>query len=230
MQFCPNCKFMVYTKKINKDNEDECKNNLRYYCKNCLWEDDSENPIIKIDMQTPIYKRNYQDDYIADKIISNKYTIFDVTLPRKSLSCNNKKCLTYSQNFEKLKNDNKNIFLLKNVNADLEDEEITKILNDDNKDLDLNFHRIKLTNLIVFNNKNDENDKKEFLKKLNNEEFTNKLNEDDIVETYDLKDPNNSKTIEDILKKEVIYIKYDHINMRYLYICTKCSESWKKNI
>ena len=87
-----------------------------------------------------------------------------------------------------------------------------------------------MTNLIVFNNKNDENDKKEFLKKLNNEEFTNKLNEDDIVETYDLKDPNNSKTIEDILKKEVIYIKYDHINMRYLYICTKCSESWKKNI
>ena len=181
-------------------------------------------------MQTPIYKRNYQDDYIADKIISNKYTIFDVTLPRKSLSCNNKKCLTYSKNFNKLKDDNENIFLLKNVNADLEDEEITKIIIDDNKDLNLNFHRIKLTNLIVFNNKNDENDKKKILNKLNNEEFTSKLNEDEIVETYDLKDPTNSKTIEDILKKEVIYIKYDHINMRYLYICTKCSESWKKNI
>ena len=200
------------------------KNNLRYYCKNCLWEDDSETPIIKIDMQTPIYKRNYQDDYIADKIISNKYTIFDVTLPRKSSNCNNYNCLTYSKNFEKLKGANKHIFLIKNVNADLEDEEIKKILNDDNKDLDLNFHRIKLTNLIVFFNK------KEFLDKLYNQEFTNKLNEDEIVETYDLKDPTNSQTIEDILKKEVIYIKYDHINMRYLYICTKCSESWKKNI
>ena len=26
---------------------------------------------------------------------------------------------------------------------------------------------------------------------------------------------------------EVIYIKYNHLNLKYLYICTKCKTSWK---
>jgi hypothetical protein len=30
-------------------------------------------------------------------------------------------------------------------------------------------------------------------------------------------------------RKEVIYIKYDSINMKYLYICANCGTSWKKN-
>ena len=30
-------------------------------------------------------------------------------------------------------------------------------------------------------------------------------------------------------QKEVLYLKYDKINMRYLYICANCGTSWKKN-
>ena len=29
--------------------------------------------------------------------------------------------------------------------------------------------------------------------------------------------------------KEVLYLKYDSINMKYLYICANCGTSWKKN-
>jgi len=28
----------------------------------------------------------------------------------------------------------------------------------------------------------------------------------------------------------ITYIKYDHINMRYLYICNHCGSKWKNNI
>ncbi len=33
---------------------------------------------------------------------------------------------------------------------------------------------------------------------------------------------NTSKT-----QSDVIFIKYNYINMKYLYICTKCKSSWK---
>ena len=29
--------------------------------------------------------------------------------------------------------------------------------------------------------------------------------------------------------KEVIYIRYDDINMKYIYLCTKCDTIWKTN-
>ena len=31
-------------------------------------------------------------------------------------------------------------------------------------------------------------------------------------------------------KKEVLYLKYDPINMKYLYMCVNCGTSWKKNL
>lgn len=30
-------------------------------------------------------------------------------------------------------------------------------------------------------------------------------------------------------KKEIIYIRYDHQNMKYLYLCPCCDHSWKAN-
>ncbi len=31
----------------------------------------------------------------------------------------------------------------------------------------------------------------------------------------------------DDMDSEIIYIKYNHENLKYLYICTKCKSSWK---
>ena len=32
---------------------------------------------------------------------------------------------------------------------------------------------------------------------------------------------------EDIKKNEVIYLRYDDVNMKYIYICTQCDKIWK---
>ena len=39
----------------------------------------------------------------------------------------------------------------------------------------------------------------------------------------------NDKCITNTSKKEsnIIFIKYNYINMKYLYICTECKSSWK---
>ena len=47
MQFCPECKFMLYTKLLKPENT------LINYCKNCNWSGELE------DINTCIYKRNY---------------------------------------------------------------------------------------------------------------------------------------------------------------------------
>ena len=31
----------------------------------------------------------------------------------------------------------------------------------------------------------------------------------------------------DEINSDIIYIKYNHENLKYLYICTKCKTSWK---
>jgi len=31
----------------------------------------------------------------------------------------------------------------------------------------------------------------------------------------------------DITKREIIYIRYDHINMKYVYLCNHCDYVWK---
>ncbi len=33
----------------------------------------------------------------------------------------------------------------------------------------------------------------------------------------------------DIKNREIIYIRYDDINMKYLYLCSHCDYSWKTN-
>ncbi len=232
MQFCPTCKFMVYTKKIKDDDDNNSKNKLRYYCKNCLWEDDSNNPKIKIDTKTPIYKRNYQDDYIADKIVSNKYTIFDVTLPRVNYNCNNNECISHKEKLDEKFNDINKALLVQNVSADIEniDSEIKKII--DNDTIIQEIIPIKLTNLIIILNNPDNylEEVKEKLEQKFSDVYTLIKNQNNNQMEYSTNDQTENKKLSDLLKNEVIYIKYDHINMRYLYICTICGESWKKKI
>lgn len=48
-----------------------------------------------------------------------------------------------------------------------------------------------------------------------------------------IKCPNNScksNSVDDAANREVIYIRYDDINMKYIYLCTVCDKIWKTNI
>jgi hypothetical protein len=48
---------------------------------------------------------------------------------------------------------------------------------------------------------------------------------------YNVKCPNaNCKSnIENDIKPEVVYMRYDDANMKYIYICTICDTNWKTN-
>jgi DNA-directed RNA polymerase subunit M/transcription elongation factor TFIIS len=48
-----------------------------------------------------------------------------------------------------------------------------------------------------------------------------------------IKCPNNScksNLVDGAENREVIYIRYDDINMKYIYLCTVCDKLWKTNI
>ena len=47
---------------------------------------------------------------------------------------------------------------------------------------------------------------------------------------FNIKCPNeNCKTNTDVEKSEVLYIRYDENNMKYLYMCSICDTTWKTN-
>ncbi len=194
MEFCPKCKFMVYTR-LSKD--DTGNSQLNHFCKNCKWENKIE------DTDEPIYIRNYKTDYIADKALSNKYTIYDVTLPRVELDCVNKHCATIADI------DIDNTLFVDNIPADFTEIQFNDIF----KDLKLEnpAKRIRLTGALITTSE----DQKANIYKL----LDNKQVDSNILSVGPYKKPS----------KEVLYIKYDSTNMRYLYLCAVCGASWKKN-
>ena len=113
MEFCPKCNFMVYTK-LDKSQDIP---SLSHYCKNFR----SRENILK-DTKGPVYQRNYEEDHIADKALSNKYTIFDVTLPRVQYDCVNPKCATAVNDEPE-----KTFTIVSNIPADLTDEEFINL-------------------------------------------------------------------------------------------------------
>lgn len=198
MHFCPICKFMLYTKM------EEEKQTLMNYCKNCHWKGELE------DQSKCVYSRNYQDDYIANKVFSNQYTILDRTLPRISHTCINEQCATNIQLTEDIQ---RRILFYNNVNADWDTEVINAYFQPfvEAKSI-VEVKRLRLTSLLVIcSSEDNKNEIAEFVR-------TTPLDEV-FLQPSDYVQP----------KKEVLYIKYDNVNMKYLYICCVCNSSWKNN-
>ena len=194
MQFCPECRFLTYTK-LNKD-----KTQLLNYCKTCSWEGYIENT------DNSVYKRNYQEDFIADKIVTNKYTIFDVSLPRVEYECTNPLCYTRQDIDKNL------CFMINGLSEDDFDEDVISLFDEIKESMSVSPIRIRLSSLLVQAKSDDDRIKLiEFCKK------DSKFRDYQIAEI--LTPP----------KKEVLYLKYDSINMKYLYMCVNCGTSWKKN-
>jgi len=187
---------MTYTK-LQEDNK-----GLSNYCKNCGWSGEILNN------NNCIYKRNYQEDYIADNVILNKYTIFDNTLPRVSYDCVNLECATNLKDIETEK-----ALIFKNIPSENDDGFIKNIFKLD-ADKIKTIIRLKLTSVLIILHKAI--DKVDFINKYNSIEIED---QEQKLEYLQFVEP----------KKEVLYIKYDNINMKYLYICAICGTSWKKN-
>ena len=198
MQFCPQCNFMVYTKLSNEEGDGN-EPTLINYCKNCSWTGVLENT------EQAIYKRNYENDFIADRILNNKYTIYDNALPRLTIGCVNEKCLT------NITINNASTFIINNLPETIEDSDIVHLLKESEKEIS-NKTRLRLTSIAI--TAINEDSKNSLMQKYNNMEFDN-----NILTTEQYKKPDN----------EVLYIKYDPENMKYLYMCVNCGSSWQGN-
>ena len=198
MQFCPQCNFMVYTKLSNEEGDGN-EPTLINYCKNCSWTGVLENT------EQAIYKRNYENDFIADRILNNKYTIYDNALPRLTIGCVNEKCLT------NITINNASTFIINNLPETIDDSDIEQLLKESEGEIS-NKTRLRLTSIAI--TAINEDTKNILMQKYNNMEFDN-----NILTTEQYKKPDN----------EVLYIKYDPENMKYLYMCVNCGSSWQGN-
>jgi len=186
---------MTYTKL----NRTKTPHILENYCKNCGWTGAKE------DINKAIYKRHYQEDYIANKALSNKYTIFDVALPRVAHDCTNIECVTNTEF------DSDKTLVINNIPPDYTEDEFNKIFSEFSKII-VKIYRVKLTiAIIVFNTAAS---KTSFISSFNTK----------LIKNYELYiNEYNSPD------KEILYIKYDSNNMNYIYLCVNCGTSWKKN-
>ena len=200
MEFCPECRFMVYTRldeKTNEDFKEETGNEkflLRNYCKNCGWEGLPQNN------EKIVYQRNYQNEFVADKVFKNKYTIYDNTLPRLSKKCINDKCITNIQI--------ENGLMIDNLPEDYQEEDIQKLLSSVSDKIK-SYTRVKLTSLCLSINSTSEI---EYVKQNIDKEV-----DGNILTISEYQQP----------KSEILYIKYDPEDMKYLYMCVNCSTCWE---
>ena len=288
MNFCPKCNFLLYknlksstSSKLPVSSEgdavpevketyesilspDMSQCSLVEYCKNCGYETEV------IENNISVYKRNYKNDFIVDRILKNKYTIYDSTLPRLDIKCKNNHCITHKSSKELSVN---NSIIVNNIPEHLTLDEIfdilepysfgttSKIVSPDKDYIKtINGHnmfvkRIKLCQAIVYFESTPKRKKTRIKKKASDtastgskkagsyEEESKKViseiltNFKEFIEDYTLNI--KSPTTDDILSikqfrtepfklpnNEIIYIKYDPGNMKYLYMCVNCGESW----
>lgn len=242
MNFCENCNFMLYKKLAGTESCDEgipqdsgvC--DLLEYCKNCGYEKNITDDAVSV------YKRNYKNSFAIDNILGNKYLVYDNTLPRLSIDCKNANCIT-DDRFNYL-NEN-NSLLITNVPENIEDADIYDMLytfphDDSFKDggLDaedyiktirgfkMHYKRIRLCEVIVYY-AHDDISTDENVKILNTINGSLKL----YIENFPVKDKfqQNEKLLVkayEHIDNEILYVKYDPENMKYLYICVNCGTSW----
>lgn len=244
MNFCKVCNFMLY-KKLADEESNECESSgepgkrhdcqLLEYCKNCGY----ENKIA--DDQISVYKRNYKNNFVVDKILNNKYIVFDNTLPRLNTECKNENCIS-KDSFNYL-NENNSI-IVNNIPENIPDSSVKEILlgfnfgtvsNEDSDNADyiktingfqLKFKRIKLCSLVIYYS-HPKMSTASTLKKL--QPINNNLKS--YLENYDVETKFEQKETFLVspykkIDKEVLFVKYDPENMKYLYICVNCGVSW----
>ena len=204
MNFCPACDFMVYTKKQKEVNK------LINYCKNCEWSGEYQS---SGDNSICVYRKNYSNDFLAQQAITSKYTVNDPTLPRISnIDCINENCLTNVSFHE-----------------------------------DRSIHILQATALIEKLGKSGDLLEKFYTSKtITPEKYKNTVvNSNEIITEFDetvnvsifsdfYGTPIDLSGNEIILNKyenppyaEIIFIKYDPINLKYLYLCSTCKTTWK---
>ena len=236
--FCPNCNNMLYIKNNNLEENENSETHVKiiYYCRHCSYNSNTDKNYLESNIKSNrcLYDVKYrQDDYMF-KYFNNRQLTCDPTLPRlKNIKCINPECLT-----NKFKEHSNFYMILDIINDDSEDE-IEKDESEDENNNTTNATNITIQKIvkqikselgitIVWNNLEDN----KFVITISKPEGggdNNLNNNEDLEKINDLyREDNNiycSKV--KIIEHNVIFIKYDHVNMKYLYLCTNCNTSWK---
>lgn len=245
MNFCEHCNFMLYKKLSGAESckesipEDSTICDLIEYCKNCGYEKQITDDSISV------YSRNYKSSFVIDNILKNKYIVYDNTLPRLSIDCKNTDCVTHGK-FNYLNKTNS--FIVNNIPENIDEIDIHDMLYQfpyqesfqevlpeiktyvkTFNNLRMHYKRVRLSEVVIYytNAQDEAPDTSENLELL--ETINSALK--DYLENLSLEDKFLQKEkmcVEEYksIEREVIYVKYDPENMKYLYICVNCGTSW----
>ena len=240
MNFCENCNFLLYKKLVLPEDGDQVTSGgeavLLEYCKNC----GNETPIKEDSIS--VYKREYKSSFAIDSIISNKYIVYDNTLPRLSIDCKNKDCITQ----DKYSITAHNALLINNLPENITNEAlfeilanfkpteptITEVLDDIDYVKTINGHRmffkrLRLCEAIVYFTSPPAAPGADGTDTLVTIMTVLKayLDTYPIESDFKYSEPINVLPFSEI-RKEVLFVKYDPENMKYLYMCVNCGTSW----
>lgn len=225
MKFCQKCGSLYFLKKQDDDT-------LSYHCRTCgnlEPRNSSDNCIYQSDID--------KKDYMTVQMSQNPYIIRDPTLPRLSnVKCINDKCITNHSNTQ---------FILLNSN-NTKESDLIQYLQEIGKE-PLQVEPIKSDDIVEYGEIHTASGNLPILKQNVLEQNSIKLIKFADPNKFQtalasLKSASNSsnlipnrfiKNIEEInpvlseISRQIISIKYDDINMKYMYICSTCGSSWK---
>jgi DNA-directed RNA polymerase subunit M/transcription elongation factor TFIIS len=233
MKFCSQCGSIWYLKKTGESE-------LKYVCRTCGNSED------KCEKGICVHSSTINEDYRNFQMLNNKYIIQDPTLPRlNNVKCINSQCLTNQPN----------LLLVKHV--DILDKaqlrtyiwsRISDKLGSESPETDcLKFRPLQssevtlygeihsLTEHHLMDQEVELHSKLAILECKDSDvylnvvellpELSSKISDFYLPETETTSDEISARVIP--IEREIIFIKYDDINMKYMYICSTCGSSWK---
>lgn len=222
MNFCQECESILYLF-INSDKS------LSEKCINCGF----ETAVDKKSLCVYSNDINKSSQNITHDIANNKYVIKDPTLPRlNNIKCINPKCLT---------NTGKNALLVFGI-ENLDEDKLINLLGVYNKDgLKLsykvedisdevnNYGEIHTTDDKFYDLKEVKDRVKLIVFDFDISSLIKNLPLDNIIDSHPelVKDEEKEEVILKQISNQVVFLKYDDKNMKYMYICCTCGTSWK---
>ena len=207
MQFCSQCHNMYYLKISDEDGN--IGDTLIYYCRNCGHEDTtlSTTNICVSDMQLLTSEKKYTH-------IVNEYTKFDPTLPRiNTIKCPNQECSSngFAGGVGKSAS--------KAVSAAKAEEKASKAAEKAASKLEEKATKAALK--AASKADTSKANKKTGLEKVLEEQEEIQAEQQEQAQTLVEEQASGENN------REVIYIRYDDTNMKYVYLCVHCDTTWR---
>ena len=213
MEFCLNCENLL-SLQIKEGK-------LLEFCKVCEFSRKYD-----LDKRPCIFEKKFnQNSFLSEKYTNNPFICLDKSLPRiSSMQCKNPKCITNQsdKNFQWL--------IIRDIPIDLYEpivESVHSFVEDRKLSLPIRVEKkVTYEQILLQINKSD----------IDEDILTESMLElEEAIRTY--LETVRKQPIEPIQlwkierykkpENEVVFIKYDHVNMKYVYICCHCNHSWE---